>query len=242
MPRPRPLRAATVAVRDLDGATRNAMWDLFGRYYEGTTRATFDHDLDAKDEVILVRDSAGMLQGFSTLVRTVGRHRGRRYVALFSGDTVLERAHWGDGALQRAFGRALLSTKLRHPGRRAYWFLISKGYKTYLLLARNFPEHWPRRGQATPSWEASLLDHLARQRFGEAWDARQGIVRIPGEGKLRQGIAPAEGATLQDPDVAYFVQANPQHGDGDELACLGRIRPWLPLRYVLRRRRHKRGS
>ena len=213
------------------------MWDLYARYYEGVERATFERDLAAKQEVILVRDTAGEVQGFSTLAWQKGRHQGRNFVALYSGDTVLDRAHWGDGTLQRAFGTALIRTKLRHPLANTYWFLISKGYKTYLLLSRNFREHWPRPGAAMPAWEASLLDHLARERFGASWRPDLGVIRLEQDGRLRAGIAPAEGTALADPAVAFFVAANPGHADGDELACLGRVRPWLPARYALRKRR-----
>ena len=234
------LRAATVAVGQLDPATRQAMWRLFERYYDGVSEATFQRDLDGKRQAILVRDPDGAVQGFSTLTWSRGRHGGRRYLALYSGDTVLERAHWGDGALQRAFGAALVRLKLLHPADRAYWFLISKGYKTYLLLARNFPEHWPRRAAAMPAWEASLLDRLARERFGAGWDPATGIIRIPAGGRLRSGIAPVEPRLMEDPAVAFFVAANPGHADGDELACLGRIRPWLPFQYAAKRRRRGR--
>jgi len=44
-----------------------------------------------------------------------------------------------------AFAKHLLLAKIRTPGRRVYWFLISKGYKTYLLLARTFLGFLPRR-------------------------------------------------------------------------------------------------
>lgn len=231
------LRASTLGVVRLDAGTRDAMWGLYSRYYEGVERATFERDLAAKEQVILVHDRAGGVQGFSTLAWQRGRHQGRTYVALYSGDTVLERAHWGDGTLQRAFGKALIGTKLRHPFASTYWFLISKGYKTYLLLARNFPEHWPRPGTAMPAWETSLLDHLARERFGAAWRPDLGVIRLVHDGRLRSGVAPAEGRTLLDPAVAFFVAANPGHAAGDELACLGRVRAWLPARYALRRHR-----
>ena len=58
---------------------------------------------------------------------------------------ILERRFWGYGGLQMAFAKHLLLAKIRTPGRRVYWFLISKGYKTYLLLARTFLGFLPRR-------------------------------------------------------------------------------------------------
>jgi hypothetical protein len=38
-------------------------------------------------------------------------------------------------------------------------------------------------------------------------------------------VARVDAARLQDPHVAFFVQRNPRHAEGDELACLTRVHP-----------------
>jgi len=53
------LVAEVVAVADLGGRRRDALWALFARYYDRVDRARFERDLDAKDEVIVVADAAG---------------------------------------------------------------------------------------------------------------------------------------------------------------------------------------
>lgn len=228
------MRARIRPVARLDPATREAMWTLYHRYYEAD-RAGFERDLDEKRDVILVRDG-GRLVGFSTLTWWHDEHDGRRFVALFSGDTVVDQDHWGHAALQRAFGRYMLRLRLRH--RRVYWFLISKGYKTYLLLARNFPEHWPRRDAPTPPWEAGAIDRLAGRRFAAAWQPGEGVVRGSSDSpRLREGVAPVGARESTQPEVAFFVAANPGHQAGDELACLGRIDLDLLPRYLLKRLR-----
>jgi hypothetical protein len=40
---------------------------------------------------------------------------------------------------------------------------------------------------------------------------------------VRAGIADVTGRQLADPDVAFFLEANPGHAMGDELACLAEI-------------------
>jgi hypothetical protein len=234
------LQACTVPVASLTAADVEGMWALYEANYAGVSRERFVGDLLAKDHVFVLRDG-GDLRGFSTVVR---EHRtlasGRRAVVVFSGDTVIERAYRGQSALQWAFFLYIARTKLQWPGRLVVWFLISKGYKTWLLLARNFPCHWPRRDVATPTWARALIDDLATDRFGPAYEPARGVLRADGT-RLKPEVAPVD--AVDDPDVAFFVRANPGHADGDELCCIGVVDarlvatwPWRVTRRHARRR------
>lgn len=216
------LRAATVRRADLDRPTVDAMWALFERYYEDVRRDVFERDLSRKDLVITCRDSGdGSLQGFSTaqvLERTV---QGRPIVALYSGDTVIERAYWGQSALQWEFVLLLVKLKARHPLMPVYWFLLSKGYRTYLLMSRNFPIYWPHPARPTPPFEAAVIDALAAEKFGASWRPALGTVRIePCPGRLRGEVAPISEALLRQDDIRFFTEKNPRHAEGEELCCL----------------------
>ena len=222
----RTLVARTLPVTALDDATRDAAFHLFRVAYEGTSRERFERDLAEKQHVILLHDrESGALKGFSTvLVRQVWSRRGRATV-VFSGDTVIDRAYWGQKQLQLAFARLLALLKLRDPSRPLYWFLISKGYKTYLLLAHAFPRAVPRMGTAEDPTLRAVLDELATERFGEQYDRAAGLVRYetPHE-RVRDGVAPVTEAALANPHVCFFVARNPEHASGVELACLADVR------------------
>ena len=45
-----------------------------------------------------------------------------------------------------------------------YWFLISKGYKTYRFLPLFFREFYPRHDAPTPAWAKEILDALGRHK------------------------------------------------------------------------------
>ncbi len=203
---------------------RARLWQLFAAYYDDVTEAAFARDLDEKDGVLVARDAGGWVRGFSTFKRYDGVVDGRRYTAVFSGDTIMERACWGDLALHRGYLALWLAIKRSAPTVPLYWFLISKGYKTYLLLTRNFPTHYPRRDRSTPRFERAVLDQLATGKFGDAYSSDDGVIRLPaGAGRLRPGVAPVDSCAARDPAVRFFVGRNPGHARGDELCCLGRI-------------------
>lgn len=230
-------------IDELHPETVDAMWSLFSRYYADVARERFEADLREKDSVILLRDEGRKLRGFSTLVHLEGEVDGEAFGAVFSGDTIIDHRFWGQTALQQAFFRHLVARKLKRPFRPLWWFLISKGYKTYLLLARNFPTYWPRHDRPTPPHELALLDALARAKYPDAWRPDLGILRFEEKlGRLRGSVAPIGARDLEDPHIRYFVERNPGHAAGDELVCAGRIDLALCTEFLSKMARKKRSA
>lgn len=223
-PRPR-LVASVERVPALGAATRDAAYALFRAAYEGTERARFERDLDEKQMVILLRDADdGSLRGFSTvLLLDIDGPDGPATV-YFSGDTVIDPAYWGQKQLQLAAAKLLFTLKLQRPRRPLYWFLISKGYRTYLILANAFPVSCPRVDGDDAALRA-LLHRVATERYGSQYDPATGIIRYDvAHEHVRQGVAPVTPDALRNEHVRFFVERNPGHELGDELACLARVR------------------
>lgn len=230
------LVASTRRVSTLDAATRDAMWTLYEAFYVRVDAHSFASDLAEKDHVILVRDAGdGSVQGFTTL--QVYRHAAPAgpCVIVFSGDTIIAPRYHGQTALQRAFVRYVMATVVREWRLPVYWFLISKGVRTYLLLSRNFLEYWPRHDAPTPPAMRTLIDELARARFGAAYRDDLGLVRWQPPGPcLAEGVAPLDPQALSRPDVRFFRAVNPGADEGDELCCLGRVDLAMGANYLRR--------
>lgn len=202
------MKAVRVPIADVTVNQRNAMFALMQRYYEGLRRIDFESDLSSKDRVIFLLDR-GKIVGFTTLLDLPE--------GVFSGDTIVDRPYWGSRKLQRAFTRHLILRKARAPWRDVHWFLVSKGYRTYLLMANNFFEHWPRPERATPERAQRLMDAVYGRLFPDRYDGASGILR--GTCRLKPGVVPpGEGAR-----AGYFARRNPGWERGDELACVARF-------------------
>jgi hypothetical protein len=235
-PRTGRLTSEVVSVARLHPTAVDEMWRVFSKYYADTSREQFEQDLSRKNDVILLLDSGDRsLQGFSTIQVYERKIEDRPFVAVFSGDTIVEHAYWGQTTLQRAFFQYVLRVKLMNPLRAVYWYLISKGYKTYLLLARNFGTFYPRYDMETPHFERAILDLLSTDKFGDAYHAEEGVLRFPVcQGRLKQGVAPIDTGLLERPDIRFFVAKNPGHAKGDELCCLGKVDSGLVSRFTSR--------
>lgn len=212
------LTSETRRVGALAAAEAGAMHRLMAEHYEAVPRERFDEDLSRKDEVILLRDGDGVLRGFTTLAWNPGGRDAEGDV-LFSGDTIIDRSCWGTQELVRAFCRRAGEWR-RASGRRLFWFLISKGHRTYLYLpvfARRFHPH-PEREE--PEF-AVLADRVAGRLFGGYWHPAEGVVRFPeSQGHLTEELAADALARVGNPWVAYFLRRNPGYGKGEELVCL----------------------
>jgi hypothetical protein len=201
---------------------RDALFALMDRHYANVQRAVFEADLAEKRWVILVHNPATRaVCGFSTQTLLECEAPGRRFRALFSGDTIIDRDHWGDPALAHVWGRLALSLIDRLGGEELHWFLLSQGYKTYRFLPLFFHEFYPRHDRATPDWAKQVLGALAGARYPHAYDPAAGVVRSgPRQYRLRAGVADLTEERLLDPHVRFFAAANPGHRQGDELCCL----------------------
>jgi hypothetical protein len=215
------LTGRLVAAADVTAAERQAMFLLMDRHYAGVSHDAFEADLAEKHWVVQVHDPAGgELCGFSTQMLLAADVNGRPVRALFSGDTIIARERWGDNALARVWGRLALRL-IDTVGGELYWFLISKGYKTYRFLPVFFHEFYPRHDVPTPAGARAVLDALGRHKFAQRYDRAAGIVRAgSGQCRLRGGVAEITAARLRDPHVAFFTRRNPGHAQGDELCCL----------------------
>ncbi|WP_419650260.1 hypothetical protein [Thiolapillus sp.] len=132
-----------------------------------------------------------------------------------------QRQFWGEQTLPRAWCRFAGHLKAQEPQLPLYWLLIVKGHRTYRYLKVFSRRYFPAVNCQTPEPVRRIMDCLAQERFGQCYDATTGVIHFPGS----RGYLKPEWAALDDnkqgkPEVAFFLEKNPGHGQGDELVCL----------------------
>jgi hypothetical protein len=204
---------------EIDAARRERMYALYATYYDAVTPERFRSDLEDKDFVIELREQ-DELRGFSTVALMDFDACGARR-AIFSGDTIVDRRCWGEQSLARAFCRLAGNLKALAPRIPLYWFLISKGHRTYRYLSAFSRVYYPSPHLPTPPEAQAWLDELATRRFGAAYVPELGLVRFPSShGYLKPDWAGIHRGALERPEVRFFSERNPRHSEGDELCCI----------------------
>lgn len=207
-------------VAELDAAVRAEMRALLERHFDGVEPDAFDADLAEKDHAVLIRAGDARLVGFSTMKAYRSEAAGAPRRVLFSGDTIVAPEAWSSPVAVRSWLRGALAIRRASP-EPLDWFLLCSGHRTYRVLATMFAEHVPTAAGEPPPELRRRLEAYARERYGDAFDAARGVVRLPRSvHRLRPGVGDVTAARLRDPAVALFARLNPGHAEGDELACL----------------------
>ncbi|MBI3736264.1 hypothetical protein HY256_07095 [Candidatus Sumerlaeota bacterium] len=206
---------------------RDQMFALMDRYYLGMKRPEFEADLDEKQWVIqLIQPETGRIQGFSTQVIMKTEVGERTVKALFSGDTIIAPEYWANNNFIQVWGRFALSlmdaAEESFPPVELYWFLISKGYKTYRFLPVFFHEFYPRHDVESSRKVRRVIDALGRHKYPERYDPARGVICAENDDscRLREDVAQVTPERLADPHVRFFLRRNPEHARGDELCCI----------------------
>jgi hypothetical protein len=135
-----------------------------------------------------------------------------------------------------AFGRYLVQVKLQNMLTPVYWFLISKGYKTYLLMTNNFSTHYPRFDKPTPVDFKEICDRYYQQNFSDCYKANEGRIYFNQNKSyhLKTQIADIKPEYRANPKIAFFEKINPDWAKGVELACVAEVTLWVPIKYVFK--------
>ena len=216
------LEGRVIESKQLTGAEQAAMYALMAEFYDDTDPAVFLRDLMEKDYCILLYDEAGGLQGFSTQQLMAVEVQGKTVHGGFSGDTIIHKEYWGSLELFRLFGAYFV--ELGKTWESFYWFLISKGYKTYKMLPLFFKEYYPNCQGGTPPFEQAVMDAFGMAKYPEEYDPSSGLILYRGtKDKLKPGVADITDKQLKDQTIRYFLKRNPEHFKGNDLVCLANL-------------------
>ena len=209
-------------IGDLTETDRNKISSLYLSYFDGSSEKQVNSDLQNKTEILLVFHE-NVLVGFTTLQLYDYQWKNSAIQIIYSGDTVVDKAHWGQQALAFAWIENLGKLRRERPDVPLYWFVILKGHRTYKFLptfGKSFYPHWAvDRSDLKP-----LADALAIQKFGADYCSKTGLVKFSeSKGHLKSEIAfPTEEEKTKDA-VKFFLKRNPDYILGHELVCLCEI-------------------
>lgn len=217
------LTSRIVSIHELSTSDIDVMYRLMSTYYDNIRRETFQKDLNAKKGVLLVFDDRESLCGFTTYDVFNVRYKNEELHVLYSGDTVIKEEYWGHIETSKMFMSLLQKCRQECEGM-LYWFLITKGVRTYRLLPLYFQVYHPAYQADTPSYEKELIAYLAEYKFNHQYKKDEGIIRFAQEGDcLKDKYGRIEQNKLKNPHIRFFCDANPGYITGDYLPCIAQI-------------------
>jgi hypothetical protein len=192
---------------------------LYLTYYGGSHRQRFLADLQTKSAIMLI-ECDGQIVGFSTYKIFDQHWQGTTIGIVFSGDTIVDKAHWGQQALAFNWIRRMGQLKRQQPTEKLYWFLIVKGHRTFRYLDTFSYDYYPHPSRDQPTLRA-LVEFLADKHFSEYYNPDTGVIEFPPErGYLKPPFSSPTTREANSAAVSLFFSLNPGYQHGHELACL----------------------
>jgi hypothetical protein len=206
-------------VRHLNPRELQRIVALYLQHYDAADEKQVITDLESKREILLL-ESKNAIVGFTSLQLFKHQWQNQPIRVVFSGDTVVDRSHWGQQALAYRWIRRIDEIKHEAPEIKLYWFVIIKGHRTYKYLptfACSFYPHWSiDRTDLKP-----LADYLALDMFGKAYNSDNGVIEFDhSRGHLKPSIAEPTPEEKKKHAVRFFLERNPNYRIGHELVCL----------------------
>jgi hypothetical protein len=213
-----------INVSELSETDKNNMLLLHRQYFDNVFEDIFMRDLSEKNWIILMRDSEGQIYGFSTMQLIWLKLETTDILFLFSGDTIINEKIRNSPGLAAAFFHFAYKLIENYSGIPIYWFLISKGYRTYRYLPLYFNEYYPVHNKAVPQNYQRLLDAIAFFKFGSQYIPESHLIRFKTEkDRLKPEHATISGGRLKNPVIKFFLDKNPFFYEGEELTCITAI-------------------
>lgn len=225
------------AVKDIKNNNKivENMFLLMKKHYENMKKDKFLKDLYDKNDVFLLFEN-NKLKGFSTIKKMElnienkkedeGKTVSKKIVGFFSGDTIIEKGFsWGLEFQKEWIKYCLLeSEKNMRNGVKTYWFLISKGIKTYMYLPTYFKNFCPKADYTESEMAKKIKDIYAEKIYGSRYCKESGIVKNDGTNDfLRENVVVLSEKQLKNKNIQFFLEKNPNYQKGDELVCLAEI-------------------
>jgi len=210
------LKSIVLQTKKLSSDQIEAMYTIMEVYYGNTSLDSFSGELQKKQDVVVLLDKQSNIRGFTTFA--VFMYDSQTQL-IYSGDTIVEKEYWGRHDLSQTWiNHAMVYAEKFHG--MTYWFLLSKGYKTYKYLNTFFKEYYPRVDTETPDKIQCIMDTFAKQQYGDKY---QNGIWLAGNDYLRDEYDYTNEVAGRDKNTAFFLNKNPGYMNGDELICLCEI-------------------
>lgn len=202
------------------------MFQLMEQNYDHMNYEMFLSDLNSKCYVGILYDAHQTIQGFTTFAINPKGTGAVDYSIIFSGDTIISPDHWGTQEMMRGWGTSVGRIIAKDPSKKWYWFLLSKGHRTYMYLPLFFNEYHPSVNGQKDEELLEILNSTAAKLYDPYFHSTSGTIRFTKKiGELKPHLAQTTFEKQNKPHIKFFLERNPGFHNGDELVCITRLHP-----------------
>ena len=219
------LRYTNILTKDLTQASLGRMFLIMEQNYSSISRISFDKDLENKQFIGVLTDNNKVIQGFTTYAINPYETGTPEYNILFSGDTIISPEYWGSQELVRGWCKTVGGLIAGSPEKKWYWFLLSKGHRTYMYLPLFFEKYYPAYDKVKEADLFPIINACANNMYGESWDPSKKVIAFKkSHGELKKIHSETTFKKVKSSaHISFFLERNPGFEKGDELTCMAEL-------------------
>lgn len=206
---------------------KERMFELMSANYCSMKQEVFYRDLMNKQIVGLIFDEDNKIQGFTTFAINPKGTGTETYYILFSGDTIISPDHWGSLIMIKGWCTAVGEIIATDRKKVWYWYLMSKGHRTYMYLPLFFYSFYPAADNKEHDQALKpIIDRVSSIMYPENWKPEEGVIKFDSDaGALSPELVQGTYDRKKNAHVAFFLERNPGFHKGDELVCMAILHP-----------------
>tara|TARA_B100000787_G_scaffold149538_1_gene121584 strand:- start:7053 stop:7724 length:672 start_codon:yes stop_codon:yes gene_type:complete len=193
--------------------------------YSSISFLAFKNDLKNKQFIGILKDVGNQIQGFTTYAINPFGLGTSKYNILFSGDTIISPTYWGSQELVKGWCKTVGGLIAGKPEKKWYWFLLSKGHRTYMYLPLFFEKYYPALNKSKEADLFPIINKCANAMYGSNWNPDKKVITFDkSHGELKKiHIETTLKKVKSNVHIDFFLQRNPGFENGDELTCMAEL-------------------
>lgn len=216
---------------NLTEAQKVEMWNVYQKYYH-YSKESFMERIPKNTHYSFYYDGNKLI-GFTGLRINHLKVEGKKRLLMYFGQTVVEQAYRGNSLIQTTGFKLCLKYFKEILSRQAYFWADALTYRAYLVFAKTLENFYPARAEATPSSTQNLMDHIGNLHYGDTYDLTTGTI-IKSEKFVNDMSVAINAKAMEDPDIAFYAQANPTSNEGNGLLVMAPVN-WKNLKKIVGR-------
>lgn len=175
--------------------------------------------------VIVCRERTdGSLRGVMLMGIDHRENQGEKYTLFRLGLAFFQKYYQGGPLLYYVLAYHVLWQLLCHPLTPVYITGKAFSYKSYLTMAKNIDNFYPRYNIKTPPFEQKVIDDFALsiKSPDEVYDPRRCVLERT-HTAMKEFVAPIVDRDLNNPHIKFFQETNPGWRQGHQLIIIGRV-------------------
>lgn len=214
-----------ISSKDLTQSLIERMYFIMEQNYSSISSYAFEKDLKNKEFIGLLKDNDNQTQGFTTYAINPFGLGTSEYNILFSGDTIISPKYWGSQELVKGWCKTVGGLIAGKPEKKWYWFLLSKGHRTYMYLPLFFEQYYPALDKSREVDLFPIINKCANAMYGSNWKPERKVISFDkSHGELKKIHTETTLEKVKSyVHIDFFLQRNPGFENGDELTCMAEL-------------------